>query len=291
MIKFKYENNIVNINKNFIENKMTKINGEFVKVYLYAMYMTQHNIDFSYESIAKKLGLLESEVKKAFDLFFELGILAKEEEYTKPEQKQSFKNSAVKKEELSQFCILAEATYNKPMDEKEMETLYWIYTNLTLQPEVILMAIEYCVAEDKINMNEVEKIAVKWDKMGITTIPAAQKFLDEIYFKKEFVREYIRDNSIKDINDEQEDFLISWHYDMKVSRELIEFAQKCCENQINKVSFKYMNKIIHNWCKKNITTVEAAKKDNEEFRQKYNNSIDVNSYSGEYDDLANLTQG
>ena len=289
MIKFRYENNIVNISKDFIQNHMKNLNGEFVKVYLYAMYASQHGMDLSYESIAEKLGLLESEVKRAFEIFFEIGILSKDEEYTKP--KEAAQKPVIKNEELSQFCILAEATYNKPMNEKEMETLYWIYTNLTLQPEVILMAIEYCVAEDKIDMNAVEKVAVKWDKMGITTIPAAQKFLDEIYFKKEFVREYIRDNSIKNINDEQEDFLISWHYDMNVSRELIEFAQKCCENQISKVSFKYMNKIIQNWCKKGITTVEAAKKDNEEFRNKYKGKDEVNSYSGEYDDLAELTQG
>ena len=112
MIKFRYENNIVNISKDFIQNHMKNLNGEFVKVYLYAMYATQHNIDFSYESIAEKLGLLESEVKKAFEIFFDLGILSKDEEYTKPKTKEAPKKPVIKNEELSQFCILAEATYN-----------------------------------------------------------------------------------------------------------------------------------------------------------------------------------
>lgn len=288
MLNFVYENNNILIDTDFIKNKMKEINGEFVKVYLYLMYAAQNNIEVTYSDIATELGLLESEVIKAFDIFFEKGILKKspQKEETKGYNKET-KNAS--KEEMSEFCYLAEATMNKVLSTKEIETLYWIYNNLSLSPEVILMAIEYCIGDGKEDINSIEKLCIKWDKEGIIAIPQAQKFLEEQYKRKSFVKRMAQRLS-PEADDLSEDFMINWYFDMGISEEVIEYAFECCKNQINSVSPNYINTILKNWQKENIKTVEEAKKHNEYFRSRHKKTNEVSQDNGEYDDLANLTQ-
>lgn len=287
MLNFVYENNNILIDNDFIKNKMKQINGEFVKVYLYAMYAAQNNIKTTYSDIAAELGLLESEVIKAFDIFFEKGILKKssQKEDIIRENKETKHAS---KEEMSEFCYLAEATMNKVLSTKEIDTLYWIYNNLSLSPEVILMAIEYCIGEGKKDINSVEKLCLKWDKEGILTILQAQKFLEEQYKKKSFVKRMAQRLLIDDL---PEEFMINWYFDMNMPEDVIEYAFECCKNQINSVSPNYINTILKNWQKEDIKTVEDAKKHNENFRSRHKNTNQVSQDNGEYDDLANLTQG
>ncbi len=287
MLNFVYENNNILIDTEFVKNKMKQINGEFVKVYLYAMYAAQNNIKTTYSDIATELGLLESEVIKAFDIFFEKGILKKasQKEEIIRENKETKHAS---KEEMSEFCYLAEATMNKVLSTKEIDTLYWIYNNLSLSPEVILMAIEYCIGEGNQDINSVEKLCLKWDKEGILTILKAQKFLEDQYKKKSFVKRMAQRLLIDDL---PEEFMINWYFDMNMPEDVIEFAFECCKNQINSVSPNYINTILKNWQKEDIKTVEEAKKHNEKFRSRHKNINQVSQDNGEYDDLANLTQG
>lgn len=289
MLNFVYENNNILIDTDFIKNKMNEINGEFVKVYLYAMYAAQNNIEITYSDIAAKLGLLESEVIKAFDIFFQKGILKKSSQKEENICQNKEINHA-SKEEMSEFCILAEATMNKVLSTKEIDTLYWIYNNLSLSPEVILMAIEYCIGDGNTDINSIEKLCIKWDKEGIITIPQAQKFLEEQYKRKSFVKRMAQRLSIE-TDDLSEEFMINWYFDMGISEDVIEYAFECCKNQINSVSPNYINTILKNWQKENIKTVEEAKKHNENFRSRHKKTNEVSQDNGEYDDLANLTQG
>lgn len=304
MLNIKYENNSVLIDTEFIINEMKSINGEFVKVYLYTMYALQNNIDITYADIAENLGLLESEVMKAFDIFFEKGILKKvsheetkkethnkedneSKTYINTERKQSLKAT---KEEMSEFCIIAEATMQRPLNTREIDTLYWIYNNLSLPAEVILMAIEYCIGEGRNDLKSVEKICIKWDKENINEIPLAQKFLEEQYKRKQIINKIKNSFDIKEMSKNDEELFQSWYFDMNMTEELISYAFDCCKNQINTVSLAYINTIIKNWYKEGIKTLEKAKENNENFKKKYNKSKTVSIDNGEYDDLANLTQ-
>lgn len=284
MIDFIYKKNSVAIDTDFIENKMQNINGEFVKVYLYAVFAKENNIDIKYSSIAQKLGLLESEVIKAFDIFFDMGIFKRKEKAKKePENKGT-------NEEMSEFCIIAEATANRPLTAREIDTLYWIYNNLSLQPEVILMAIEYCIGEGKDNIYAVEQLCVKWDKEEINTIPKANKFLEEQYKRKDIITKFLKKLNAE--NDEQmESFILSWYFDMNIEEDVIEYAFLCCKNQINEINPSYINTILRNWQKANIKTLQDAKEYNKKFRKKYKKTNEVSGDDGEYDDLAFLTQG
>ena len=286
MLNIKYEKNTVLISTEFIKNEIKDINGEFVKVYLYAMYAIQNNIDITYGDIAKKLGLLESEVIKAFDIFFEKGILEKMSEKEIAKERFCAESDFVKvndepeiiinpqphkkatNEEMSEFCIIAEATMQRPLSTREIDTLYWIYNNLSLSPEVILMAIEYCIGEWRNDLKSVEKICIKWDKENINEIPLAQKFLEEQYKRKQIINKIKNSFDIKEMSKNDEELFQSWYFDMNMTEELISYAFDCCKNQINTVSLAYINTIIKNWYKEGIKTLEKAKENNENFKKK-----------------------
>ena len=66
MPKFKIQNKTIAVSSNFIENIMPELNGAFVKVYLYILMLANTGKSAENSDIAQKLGLLESEVVRAF---------------------------------------------------------------------------------------------------------------------------------------------------------------------------------------------------------------------------------
>ena len=207
MLKFSCNIDYIPVSVDFIENYMPEANGAYVKVYLLALSLAVYGYEMSASSIASQLNLLESDVINAFDYWNKKGALkydkdsgnisfsAKEENINvsipikQAEPIQNTESSPIKKsidqvsnamtqnKELADLCLLAQEILGKTLTNSEIETLYYFYDELQLSPEVITILLEYCVSNGKKNMNYIEKVAISWNKNGIFTIDAADKFI------------------------------------------------------------------------------------------------------------------
>ena len=207
MLKFSCNIDYIPVSVDFIENYMPEANGAYVKVYLLALSLAVYGYEMSASSIASQLNLLESDVINAFDYWNKKGALkydkdsgnisfsAKEENInvsistrqaepiqnteSSPSKKSidQVSNAMTQNKELADLCLLAQEILGKTLTNSEIETLYYFYDELHLSPEVITILLEYCVSNGKKNMNYIEKVAISWNKNGIFTIDAADKFI------------------------------------------------------------------------------------------------------------------
>ena len=207
MLKFSCNIDYIPVSVDFIENYMPEANGAYVKVYLLALSLAVYGYEMSASSIASQLNLLESDVINAFDYWNKKGALkydkdsgnisfsAKEENMnvsistrqaepiqnteSSPSKKSidQVSNAMTQNKELADLCLLAQEILGKTLTNSEIETLYYFYDELQLSPEVITILLEYCVSNGKKNMNYIEKVAISWNKNGIFTIDAADKFI------------------------------------------------------------------------------------------------------------------
>ena len=69
----------------------------------------------------------------------------------------------------------------------------------------------------------------------------------------------------------EEAYINQWRDKCGMSVEMIALAYEYCILATNKLSFQYMDSIIRNWKKAGISTVEAAEKDHEDFKNKNKN--------------------
>ncbi len=292
MPNFNIKQEYMSLSLDFVENLMPEANPTFVKIYLYALMLSSTGKSCESGFIAQKLGLLESDVILAMKYWEEKGLLnagentgkyepvKEESEILKTEiTAQDVADNAENNEELKQMLRLSQEVLGKTLTTQDTKTLYWIYQNLKLPIEVILVLLEYCVSINKRNMSYIEQVAVSWSDRGINTLEEADKFMNEQAEKKNSYSSLKRIFGInsRDFTSIELNYLNTWTSVYNMTEEMIALAYEYCILRINKLSFPYMDKIIENWFENGIKTIMDAEKDNESFKSK------ADKKSGEFD--------
>ncbi len=316
MARFVCSNPSVNVSADFIKNKMKNINGAFVKVYLYALYLATTSEECDFSDIASEVGLLESEVIQAFEELNKEGVLTFDEDkilFSAEGQAQAanfeiesipastvsdIKKSLVQNTALTELCMVAEATYGKTLSDNDLEILYWLHEELSLPSEVILMVIEYCISINKSNMKYAQRVAITWKENGIDTIEKATAYIDSENEKKSLFYNIRKTFGTlnRPLTDLEAQYLTKWHNEWNMSEAMILLAYNYCIMQTNKLSYQYMDTIIKNWFDSKIMTVEDAKAQNESYKEGKapfvfdEKKTPLKTDNGEYDNLAELTQ-
>jgi len=147
----------------------------------------------------------------------------------------------------------------KPLTPVATDTITALYSYYGMRPEVILMLLQYCVAQNKDNMRYVEKVAAGWIEAGIDTHEKAEREIvnaDSRGKLENIIRRLfgIHDRTL--ITSERE-YINSWK-DQGLSVELIGIAYERTIEQKGKLSFAYINGILQNWKSKGIASAEQA---------------------------------
>ena len=276
MPNFNIKPQYMSVSMDFIENLMPEANPTFVKVYLYALMLICKGEIAESGVIAKKLGLLESDVILAMKYWEEKGLLDEVQKSFKPEavsdetQAREIADEVLNNEELKQMLRISQEVLGKTLSSADAKTLYWIYDNLKLPIEVILVLLEYCVSINKRSMSYIEQVAVSWSDRGITTLEEADRFMRE---QTEKTNSYASLKRIFGINSRdfttiELNYLNTWTSVYNMTEEMVALSYEYCILRTNKLSFPYMDKIIENWFERGIHTIADAEADNENFKNK-----------------------
>lgn len=283
MPNFKLNMDFVPVPKDFIEHIMPSSNAAYVMVYLYVIFLASTGKSAETNEIAKKLGLIESDVVNAIRYWNDKGIFSGtgdtiiikrsvDEEISPESTKKTIDevsqiidgNSA-----LSDLCLIAQEILGKTLGNNDLETLYWFYDQLGFSPEVITMLLEYCVSMNKRNMKYIEKVAITWHENNITTMDEAQSFITGATKSGEFVTSLRNLFGITDRNLSKTEnlYLKSWRDELGMSADMVGLAYEYCVMATNKLSFPYINTILKRWAEQGIKTIPEAEKDHEQYRQ------------------------
>lgn len=293
MPTFSYENGYLPVSKAFIANKLPQANPTFVKVYLYLLMLAQEKASAEFRDIANTLGILESDLMQAVTYWENRGEMIKTGDtfcfaeqvtpsstasqtappssVTEPHHPQENVSEIIAaNRSLSDMFMLAQEIMGKTITEKEMETMYWFYSDLKLSPEIILLLLEYCVSKGKNRMSYIEKVAISWKEMGLDTSERVAVYLQSEEQKSGFLYSIRKIMGIADrsLSQTEEKFLFKWHDEFGISEEMIALAYEYCIIQTAKLSFPYMDRIITRWHNEGISTVADAENDNRSFKSK-----------------------
>ncbi len=302
MPNFKFNMDFVPVPRDFIEHIMPTANASYVMVYMYMMLLATTNKNMSTADIAKKLGLIESDVINAIQYWNKNGIMsgtgdniiikkAVDEEISTDNDKKSIEeiSTAISENEaLSDLCVIAQEILGKTLGNKDVETIYWFYDRLGFSPEVIAMLLEYCISIDKRNMRYIEKVAITWHENNVTTIDEAQTYITRAAKRDDFTLTLKKLFGITDRNLSKTESLYfeSWRDELKMSEDMVGLAYEYCIMATNKLSFPYINAILKRWAEKGITTIPEAEKDHDQFKQ--DNSAQNNTVMTATDDISEL---
>lgn len=137
------------IDNKFIDKYMPEAKGEFVKVYLICLRYALSNMSISLEDISQMLGLLQTDVIKAFEYWEDKGIMHLSNDGTVEflDENSSFKDSDLKLDNFSKDMLeQIEKLIGRPLYSKEILTYMNFLEDFSFSPEVVMLLVEYCAA-------------------------------------------------------------------------------------------------------------------------------------------------
>ena len=176
----------------------------------------------------------------------------------------------------------ASARLGKAISPGDMETLLYLFDTACLPAEVIMMVIEYAVADGKTSMRYVERVALDWADHGIDNIAAAeahlcgQERLRQSWEQVRLLLELPQSGTAT-----QKAMADRWIAEWRMKDDLIRLARDMCVEKIGKVHCSYIDKILEHWHLDGIDTVEKAKADSQPAAKKKpqkETSLDMDAY-------------
>ena len=159
--------------------------------------------------------------------------------------------------DLSRTVYMAEIYLGKPLSMTDLESLFYIHDQLCFTPDLMDYLIEYCVDRGKKSIRYIEKVAIGWFTKGITTVEEARaesrSFTDNVFpVMKAFGL------SGRNPGPSELDFIENWNR-MGLGTSLIIEACSRTLLAINQPSFRYANRILEEWKKQGVRTIEDVK--------------------------------
>ncbi|MBQ6034436.1 DnaD domain protein [Ruminococcus sp.] len=154
------------------------------------------------------------------------------------------------------------------LKNSQMNSMIWMYDHLGLKKEVIITLISYCASIEKINTAYMEKIASVWAENDINTINAAQDEIQRMNASKEYSAKIAKLFQMQSRpTTKQNEFIQQWK-NAGISLDLIRLAYEKTIEQINKLNFNYINKILLSWQDSGFKTVQDVEASESEYKKK-----------------------
>lgn len=262
----------------FIEKYMPNARGEFIKVYLLMLkYNTSGEMGVNSTILGSSLNLLESDILNALNYWNDEGVLKLVPidkmgnynvefvvltESSKTQNKEVNLLQALNKNSTKDMLNDIERLLGRPLSPKEMTTYLSWEDDFGFSTELILILLEYCIGRGKSDYRYIEKVALAWHNLKITTIDSAQNYIKQTEDKWIKIRHILTYLGIKnpELMKPQEDMLEKWIMDYNFPLDVIEKACNICFQRLNRADFKYIDGILSSWNKSNVKTLADIEK-------------------------------
>ena len=169
--------------------------------------------------------------------------------------------------DIAKLFSHGEQTLGKLLTYHDLNILFGFYEWLRLPIDVILYLLTYCSDGGHRDLRYVEKAAMDWAERGINSVEVAEQYVST--FDRDFraVMKALGQPSAFP-SPTQRKYMQKWLIEMEMPLELIVEACDKTAVQIGKPKLTYIDKIIADWHKKGIKSLDGVAADNAEFVKK-----------------------
>ncbi len=274
-----------NIPDIFFTEYLPEANGDFVKVYLYILFLSKYDKDIKVNDLCKKLGLSLKVIQDAIKYWEDQNVLIR--------KNTGFVFNSLQEIELNHLykprvALSAEQIQKSAESQKRAKTLEYInnkffsglmpttwYPDIELwfkkyqfDDEVMIALFEYCFDKSALHRNYIQVVADAWSKNSIKTYNDL-----ELYYEKQEKVNKVANMIIKKLNISRPlshyefNYVEKWIIDFSFSFDIIEIALKRTTSKVNP-SFDYIDKLLTDWHDRKFTTPEQVQKFLEDMKQK-----------------------
>ena len=261
----------------FFSEYLSSANGDFIKVYLYLLFLSKYDKDIKINDLSKKLGLSLNTIQDAIKYWEEQEVLTKKsngyilnnlqeiELYKLYKPKTSLSAEQVQKSAESQKRANAIEYINNKYFSGLMPTTWYPdielwFKKYSFDEEVMIALFSYCFDKSALHRNYIKAVADAWSKNNIKTY----NDLESYYEKQEKINKIANSISKKlglnrGLTQYEFAYIEKWNIDYNYPLEVIEIALKKTTSKANP-NFDYLDKLLTDWHDRNLKTVDEIQK-------------------------------
>lgn len=271
-----------------------------LKVLLYFFRRSMAGEEVKTEEIAKALFLEEADVADALIFWRERGLVVSSDEQpvieanpkktpgkaekTETEEKKpktdivpllpiskpSHEQVAARLKECEQFRELfaeAQLKLGKTIGYDGQSILIMLHDSYGLPVEVILMLLEYAKSLGKTSYSYIAGIGKRWSELEIDSIDDAEQYITEMTGTNALWHEFQELSGVKNSKptERQRRFLNVWSKEYGFGADMIYEAYEISIERTEKMSLKYMDKVLKSWCESGIKTPSDVSAEHEKW--------------------------
>ena len=296
----------------FFTEYLSQANGDYVKVYLYLLFLSKYDKDIKINDLSKKLALPLKTIQEAFKYWEECGVIVKkttgyiltniqETELLKLySPKLSSSPEDIAKSEKNKYRVKAIENINNQFFQGIMSPSWYNDIDLWFKKydfdeQVMLALFNYCYDRSALHRNYIQVVADSWHKNNIKSFSD----LDAYYQKQEKItsikKQIIRKLGLnRNLTTYEDAYVEKWAIDFKYNLDIIEIALKRTTSKSN-ISFDYLDKMISDWNDRNLKTpteiqefISSQKKKDKDIKKLEKSTNYNNTNQRNYDNLDNL---
>lgn len=263
----------INIPELFVSNHLTNANGDYVKLYLYCMFISKHNGDISPLDLSKKLSLPLSTVEQGLKYWEENGVMTrKQKNYILNDLKQqeigklytpkltSLPEDAVKNTSKNVQRTKIVNAINSMFFQGVMSPTWYtdidtLFAKYKFEEDVVYSLFQYCFDRQALHRKYLFTVADAWAQSGIVTMEDVDNYYNQFektnQMKKSIGKKL---GFVRNLSEYEEAYVNKWVNDFNYPLDIIEIALKKTTSKTNP-SFDYIDKILTDWHERKLNSV------------------------------------
>ena len=297
----------------FFTEYLPEANGDYLKVYLYILFLSKYDKDIKLNDLSKKLNLSFKVIQDAMKYWEDQNVIVKKNTGYAFNNLQEIELNNLYKPRVS---LSAEQVQKSAESQKRAKTMEYInnryfsglmpttwYPDIELwfkkygfDDEVMMALFNHCFDKSALHKNYIQTVADAWAKNSIKTYSDL-----DLYFEKQEAVNKIANMVIKklglgrQLSQYEYAYVEKWIVDFKFNFDIIEIALKRTTSKVNP-SFDYIDKLLTDWHDRGFTTAEQVQQFLSDMKQKNKDIKDLekstknyqNYNQRNYDNLNNL---
>ena len=281
----------------FFTEYISQTPGDFIKVYLYLLFLSKYGKDIKVNDLSKKLELPLKVIQDAIKFLEEENLLTKKntgfiinniqeiELHKLYNPKVTSSPEQLQKTAENQYRAKAIENINNEFFQGIMSPSWYSDIDLwfrkyNFDEEVMIALFRYCFNRSALHRNYIQAVAEAWAKNNIRTF----NDLDIYYEKQEKLKKISKTISKKlgitrQLSQYEEAYIEKWTIEYNYSMDIIEIALKKTTSKANP-NFDYLDKLLTDWHDRKFSTIDQIQKILNDIKQKNKNIKNLEKKSG-----------
>ena len=296
----------------FFTEYLSQASGDYLKVYLYMIFLSKYGKDIKINDLSKKLELPLKTIQDAIKYWEDIGVITKKNMGYILNNLQEIELHKLYKPRISLSADTLKQTAQNQYRAKAIENIINEFFQGILSPswyndidlwfkkyafdeEVMIALFRYCFNRSALHRNYIQTVADAWHKNNIKTF----NDLDKYYEKQEKLNVIYKSISKKlgytrQLTQYEQAYVEKWVVDFNYSLDIIEIALKKTTSKSNP-NFDYLDKLLSDWNERGFKTSSEIQTFLSELKQKKKDVKELEKKSGyanydqrKYDNLNSL---